>query len=100
MESGTSGSQSGGVEDAGLQTPPVVDRNGAPASPTLPAELFAIQCELQPEGTSVIRAPDSQCFYFFASSYYCSDLRASLLVDPTYVYLPLVVIVIPYPIFD
>jgi hypothetical protein len=31
-------------EDAGLQTPPVVDRNGAPAPPTLPAVLFAIQC--------------------------------------------------------
>lgn len=39
-------SESGGVEDAGLQALPVVDRNGAPAPPTLPAVLFAIQCEL------------------------------------------------------
>lgn len=39
-------SESGGVEDAGLQTLPVVDRNGAHAPSTLPAVLFAIQCGL------------------------------------------------------
>jgi len=77
-----SGSESGGVEDAGLQTPPAVDR-GAPAPPTLPAVLFAIRCELQPKGMSVIRAPDSQCFFCFTCSYSCADHRASLLADPT-----------------
>jgi hypothetical protein len=93
----TSGPEiSGGVEDAGLQTPPAVDRDGALPSPTLPAVLFAIQCT-QPRDTSVIRAPDSQCFCYFTC--YCSytDPSASLLVDPTYVYLP-VMITIPYPI--
>ncbi len=52
-ENGMSGSENGGVEDAGLQTTPMVDRNGAPAPSTLPALLLAIQCALLPEGMSI-----------------------------------------------
>ena len=51
----------------------------------------------QPKGMSVIRAPDSHCLSCFSCSRSYADSRASRLVDPTYVY-PLVMIVIPYPI--
>jgi hypothetical protein len=70
--------------------------HGAPALPTLPAVLFAIQC-VQPRGTRIIRAPDSQCFCYFTCYYDYTDPSASLLADPTYVYVS-VMIVIPYPI--